>query len=90
MYRNPQAAPASAIPEERRGAVVGRFCRECGGVYSLHAARHKGKPMFGKDHVAAPCAHEGEAFDPGEPWWEPAVDVLPPSSPESEESEESS
>jgi hypothetical protein len=33
--------------------------------------------MYGKDHIAAPCAHEGEPFDPGEPWWEPAVEVLP-------------
>jgi hypothetical protein len=33
--------------------------------------------MYGKDHVSSTCAHEGEVFDPAEPWWEPAVEVLP-------------
>lgn len=75
-YRNPQAAPASRIPAEQRGRVVGSFCNTCGNVYPLHRARHAGKPLYGKDHVASPCAHEGDAFAPGEDWWEPAVEVI--------------
>jgi hypothetical protein len=44
-----------------------------------------GKAIYGKDHISAPCAHEGEAFDPDEGWWEPAVEVLPaPPEPEPE------
>jgi len=82
MYRGPRAAPETSLPAERRGLVVGRFCHGCGGVYALHASRHKGKPLHGKDHVAAPCTHEGDAFGPGEAWWEPAVEVLPPPPPE--------
>lgn len=85
-YRGPDAAPASRIPEERRGPVVGRFCLTCGAVYPLHAGHHKGKAIHGKDHIAAPCAHEGEAFAEGEGWWEPAVSVIPPP-PEPEEGE---
>lgn len=77
-YRGPDAAPASRIAPERRGPVVGRFCLSCGGVYPPHRSHHKGKPLHGKDHVASPCAHEGDEFAPGEPWWEPAVQVLPP------------
>ncbi|MEE8137820.1 MAG: hypothetical protein V3T81_02960 [Thermoanaerobaculia bacterium] len=73
----PRPAPRSQIPEERRGRVVGRFCLTCGSVYSQHAARHAGKPMYGKDHLAAPCTQEGEKFEVGESWWEPAVEVLP-------------
>lgn len=76
-YRTPRAAPASTLPEERRGAVLGRFCKSCGSVYPRFAARHKGKPMYGKDHVATPCSHEGDEFLAGESWWEPAVEVLP-------------
>jgi hypothetical protein len=38
---------------------------------------HSGKPLYGKDHVSSPCAHEGDEFKPGETWWEPAVIVLP-------------
>ena len=76
-YRSLRVAPAAAVDEARRGPVKGRFCRACGGVFSLHADRHKGKPVYGKDHIAAPCAHEGDAFDSGEAWWEPAVEVLP-------------
>ena len=76
-YRLPRAAPASSLPEERRGPVVGRFCKACGSIYARHAASHKGKPMYGKDHVAVPCSHEGDEFLPGEPWWEPAIEVLP-------------
>ena len=75
---NPAWAPASTLPEERRGGVVGRFCRDCSSFYPLHAGRHKGKPSFGRDHVAAPCREEGRAFDEGATWWEPAVAVLAP------------
>ena len=77
MYRSLNAAPQSSLPSERRGAVVGRFCRGCASVYPLHAARHTGKPSFGRDHVASPCAHEGDEFTPGADWWEPAVLVRP-------------
>jgi len=70
-------APASQISDSRRGRQVGIFCLECGSVYSLHKASHTGKPVYGKDHIAAPCAHEGDAFEPGEGWWEPAHEVLP-------------
>ncbi len=76
-YRGPEAAPEGAIPAERRGHVVGRFCLSCGAVYPLHAGRHHGKPIHGKDHISAPCAHEGEAFLAHEDWWQPAVEVLP-------------
>lgn len=77
VYRVPQAAPMSQVAEEKRGRTIGRFCLVCGSIFPLHRGRHTGKPMYGKDHIAAPCAHEGERFDPGEPWWEPAVEVLP-------------
>lgn len=76
-YRTTDGAPASKIAAERRGPVVGRFCLTCGAVYALHAAAHHGKPIQGRDHIASPCAHEGEAFEMGEGWWEPAVEVLP-------------
>lgn len=76
-YRGPEAAPASRIPAARRGRVLGRFCLACGEVYSLFAGFHQGKPLHGKDHVASPCPHQGEAFAPGETWWEDAVEVLP-------------
>ncbi len=75
-YRNPEAAPASAIPADRRGPVVGRICKVCWETYPLHRPRHRGKPLHGKDHVASPCAHEGDEFTPGADWWEPAVIVL--------------
>lgn len=78
VYRAPHAAPASQLLEERRGPVVGRFCLVCASIYPLHRSRHTGRPVFGRDHIASPCAHEGEAFDPAESWWEPAVEVLPP------------
>lgn len=81
VYRLPRVAPASSLPEERRGKVAGRFCKSCGSVYPRFADRHKGKPMYGKDHVASPCSHEGDEFLPGEPWWEPALEVLPASEP---------
>ena len=76
-YRGSEAAPAGRVAEERRGRVVGRFCLACGSVYPLFTRRHRGKPSFGKDHVAAPCSHEGEAFESGAEWWQPAVEVLP-------------
>jgi hypothetical protein len=76
-YRGPEAAPESSMAPDRRGCVVGRFCKGCGAVYSLHAARHVGKPIHGKDHISAPCSYEGEAFTEGASWWEPAVEVLP-------------
>lgn len=77
VYRAPEAAPKSQIAEERQGRMVGRFCHTCGSIYPVHRAKHSGKPMYGKDHVASPCAHEGDVFDPAAPWWEPAVEVLP-------------
>jgi hypothetical protein len=77
MFRTPQPAPLSAVPEDRRGPVVGRFCRTCGATFSRHQARHQGKGVYSRDHVASPCSHEGEAFAASEPWWEPAVVVLP-------------
>ena len=77
VYRFPHAAPQSRLPEGRRGRVVGRFCFTCGSIYPLHRARHSGKPVYGRDHVASPCAHEGDAFEPGEAWWDQAVEVMP-------------
>lgn len=77
VYRTSMPAPVSQVPENRRGRVVGIFCLECGSVYPLHRARHVGKAVYGRDHISAPCAHEGEAFDPDERWWESAVEVLP-------------
>lgn len=77
VYLRPDFAPSSRLPEERRGGVKGRFCLSCGAIYSQYAARHRGKPVYGNDHVGAPCSHEGEEFEPGAGWWEPAVEVLP-------------
>lgn len=77
VYRAPQAAPESQLPPERRGRVVARFCHVCGSLYPLHRRTHSGHAAYGKDHVAAPCAHEGDEFTPGALWWEPAVEVLP-------------
>ena len=85
-YRLPRTAPASSLPDERRGPVVGRFCKACGSIYPRFAARHKGKPMYGKDHIGAPCSHEGDEFAPGEPWWEPAIEVLPAAEPPADDS----
>lgn len=76
MYRTARPAPLSKVPAERRGAVVARFCWVCGSFYPLHAARHLGKPLEGKDHVVSPCTQEGRPFAEGEDWWEPAVEVL--------------
>ncbi len=83
-FRTPRLAPRSRIAESQQGRVMGRFCLTCGGVYPQYAGRHSGKPMYGKDHVTAPCSHEGERFTSGELWWEPAVEVLasPPTEPE--------
>jgi|SRR6185295_3679654 len=77
VYRLPHAAPASRIAEERRGRVVGQFCLVCATIYPEQRLRHVGKPMYGRDHIASPCAHEGDLFEAGASWWEPAVEVLP-------------
>jgi len=76
MFRYVSSAPLSSLPPERRGRTVGRFCKRCQSVYPLFAARHTGKPAFGKDHVAATCAEEGRLFEEDAAWWEPAVEVL--------------
>jgi len=81
VNRQPNPAPQSLVAAERRGPVVGRFCRSCYETYALHTGRHAGKPVFGRDHVASPCAQEGEPFAPGADWWEDAVEVLPAPAP---------
>lgn len=81
MYRAPHAAPQSQLPEDRRGRVVGRFCHGCGSIYPDHSGKHVGKPVYGKDHISAPCSEEGKVFAPGAAWWEPAVEVLPAAPP---------
>lgn len=78
MYRQIPSAPQSSLAPERRGREIGRFCSGCQSVYSRLTTHHVGKPVFGRDHVASPCAHEGRPFDAGAGWWEPAVEVLPP------------
>lgn len=85
-YLHPDLAPASALPTTRRGAVRGRFCSRCGSIFPRFAARHAGKPMYGKDHVANTCSNEGKSFDAVADWWEPAVEMLP--APEEESGEE--
>ena len=50
-YRVPAAAPASSLPEERRGPVVGRICKSCGSIYARWAGCHRGKPVYGKDQL---------------------------------------
>jgi hypothetical protein len=77
VYRFPHAAPQSQLPEERRGRTIGRFCKVCGSIYPLQRRTHRGKPMYGRDHIASPCSHEGDVFAAGAVWWEPAVEVLP-------------
>ena len=79
VFRAPRAAPQSRITAERRGPVVGRFCHGCGSVYSIHRHRHTGDPLHGRDHIASPCSYEGQEFTVGADWWEPAVEVRPPS-----------
>jgi hypothetical protein len=76
-YRHPHAAPQSQIPEERQGRTVGRFCKVCGSIYSLLRTQHRGRAVYGRDHIASPCSHEGDTFEAGATWWEPAVEVLP-------------
>jgi len=77
MYRHVPSAPESSLPPERRGAVVGRFCKGCGAIYPRHAFGHSGKPEYGRDHIASPCTYEGLPFEEGASWWEPAVELLP-------------
>ncbi len=77
VYREPHAAPEDQVPGARRGRTIGRFCLTCATINPLHRNPQTRKPLYGKDHVAAPCAHEGEMFEPGAPWWQPAVEVLP-------------
>jgi hypothetical protein len=76
VYKVPKLAPASILATDRRGRVKGRYCKACGSFFSLYSGRHQGKPMLGKDHVASPCTHEGEPFEEGDSWWEPAAEVL--------------
>ena len=76
MLHQPDSAPVSVLPPERRGAVVGRFCKGCHALYPLLTRRHSGKPSHGQDHIASPCVHEGQTFAEGAAWWEPAVEVL--------------
>jgi hypothetical protein len=75
VYRALCVAPESGLPAERQGRVVGRFCLTCSSVYPLYAPAHKGKPIYGKDHVSSTCTHEGESFSEAVAWWEPAVEV---------------
>jgi hypothetical protein len=77
MHRKHQSAPSSTVPAERRGRVVGRFCRSCRSIYPLFAAWHRGKPAVGRDHVGSPCSQEGRRFVAEAPWWEPAVELSP-------------
>ena len=77
VYRVPPAAPASQIPPDRRGRVMGHYCLVCASLYPLHHATHTGRPVYGRDHIASPCTHEGDVFEPGASWWEPGVEVLP-------------
>ena len=77
MFRMPHAAPESQVPEEKRGRTIGRFCLVCSTIFPLHRAKHTGKGMYGRDHVASPCAHEGERFEAGADWWQPAVEIVP-------------
>lgn len=86
-YRAPVLAPESHLPAHQRGSVAGRFCRVCCGIYPRLAARHAGKPMYGKDHVSSPCSQEGQSFVDGVDWWEPAVEMRP-AAPEVEVSSE--
>ena len=77
VYRVPPAAPASQVQPERRGRVMGHYCLICASLYPLHRATHTGRPVYGRDHIASPCTHEGDVFEPGASWWEPGVEVLP-------------
>jgi len=77
VYRVPPAAPLSQVPPDRRGRVMGHYCLICASLYPLHRAIHTGRPVYGRDHIASPCAHEGDVFEPGASWWEPGIEVLP-------------
>lgn len=79
--RSMDLAPLSRVAPERRGVVQGKFCKACATIFPQHLGRHVGKGIHGHDHVASPCAHEGEAFAPADAWWEPAVILLPPPAP---------
>jgi hypothetical protein len=76
VYRAVRSAPMSRVPADKQGARVARFCKVCRSFYPLHAARHVGKPLEGRDHIASPCTEEGRPFLPGEDWWEYAVELL--------------
>jgi hypothetical protein len=56
---------------------MGHYCLICASLYPLHRATHTGRPVYGRDHIASPCTHEGDVFEPGASWWEPGVEVLP-------------
>jgi hypothetical protein len=60
---------------------MGHYCLICASLYPLHRATHTGRPVYGRDHIASPCTHEGEVFEPGASWWEPGVEVLPAAAP---------
>jgi len=60
---------------------MGHYCLICASLYPLHRAIHTGRPVYGRDHIASPCTHEGEVFEPGASWWEPGVEVLPAAAP---------
>jgi hypothetical protein len=77
VFRAPKAAPASRVAAERRGHTIGRFCHGCNQTFPLQRRMHSGDPIQGRDHVASPCPYEGQPFEHGVSWWEPAVEVLP-------------
>jgi hypothetical protein len=81
VYRVPPVAPQSQLPPDRRGPVMGQYCLVCASLYPLHRATHTGRPVYGRDHIASPCAHEGDIFAAGATWWEPGVEVLPAPAP---------
>lgn len=82
--RSMDLVPQSRVAAERRGPAQGKFCKVCATVFPLHLARHVGKGIHGHDHIASPCAHEGEAFAHAGEWWEPAVILLPAAAPAAE------
>jgi hypothetical protein len=86
VFRAPRAAPESRVPVERRGHVVGRYCKGCNQIYPLQRRLHSGDPIYGRDHVASTCPYEGWELEPGAPWWELAVEILPPPAPATEPS----
>jgi hypothetical protein len=78
VFRAPRAAPRKRVEESRRGPVVGRYCLVCNSTFPLQRGQHRGKPIHGRDHIAAPCPNEGFDFTAGAGWWDLAVEVLPP------------